>query len=138
MPQVLPIRRGQLVAQRPLAPAQTEADGQLPPGEAPQGRASPGFGTRPAGANGAGKGRKRRGTGLGAADRSPLGKSPDLDALKARQHLGLALAGRLSPADVTRAWKRAAAEHHPDRGGQHSTMQTLNLARDVLLGRGVS
>ena len=112
----------------------------MPQDQAPQGqgRKSPGFGSRPAAAKGTGKGRKRRGTGLGAADRSPLGKSPDLDALKARQHLGLALAGRLSPGDVTRAWKQAAAEHHPDRGGQHSTMQTLNLARDVLLGRGVS
>jgi hypothetical protein len=138
MPQVLPIRRGQLVAQRPLP--QSEPEGQVPQDQAPQGqgRNSSGFGARPAAAKGTGKGRKRRGTGLGAADRSPLGKSPDLEALKARQHLGLALAGRLSPGDVTRAWKRAAAEHHPDRGGQHSTMQTLNLARDVLLGRGVS
>ncbi|MCP9772644.1 molecular chaperone DnaJ [Synechococcus sp. Tobar12-5m-g] len=133
MPQVLPIRRGQLVAPRLLTKASAEAES-----DAPREREPSGFGARPPAAKGTGKGRKRRGTGLAAADRSPLGKSPDLDALRARQQLGLALAGRLSPADVTRAWKRAAAEHHPDRGGQHGTMQTINVARDALLGRGVS
>jgi curved DNA-binding protein CbpA len=37
---------------------------------------------------------------------------------------------------VTAAWKAAAAEHHPDRGGAHDTMQAVNGARDLLLGRG--
>ncbi|MCP9917782.1 molecular chaperone DnaJ [Cyanobium sp. ATX 6F1] len=82
-----------------------------------------------------GKGRKRKGTGLTAADRSPLGKSPDLEAIEARHLLGLALAGRLSSDVVTQAWKRAAGEHHPDRGGQHHTMTAINGARDLLLGR---
>jgi hypothetical protein len=82
-------------------------------------------------------GRRKRGTGLSAADRSPLGKAPDLDAIIARQRLGLPLAGRLREADVTRAWKLAAADHHPDRGGRHDTMQAVNIARDLLLGRGV-
>ena len=58
-------------------------------------------------------------------------------ALEARARLGLALAGRLSEGDVNRAWKRAASEHHPDRGGLHDTMQAINAARDLLLGRGI-
>jgi hypothetical protein len=82
-------------------------------------------------------GRRKKGSGLSAADRSPLGKAPDLDAIIARQRLGLPLAGRLREADVTRAWKLAAADHHPDRGGRHDTMQAVNMARDLLLGRGV-
>jgi hypothetical protein len=82
-------------------------------------------------------GRRKRGSGLSAADRSPLGKAPDLEAIIARQRLGLPLAGRLREADVTRAWKLAAADHHPDRGGRHDTMQAVNMARDLLLGRGV-
>jgi hypothetical protein len=84
--------------------------------------------------NKGGAGRKRRGTGLSAADRSPLGRSPDLEAMQARHRLGLALAGRLREADVTRAWKLAAADHHPDRGGAHDTMQAINAARVLLLG----
>jgi hypothetical protein len=82
-------------------------------------------------------GRRKRGTGLSAADRSPLGKAPDLDAIIARQRLGLPLAGRLREVDVTRAWKLAAADHHPDRGGRLDTMQAVNTARDLLLERGV-
>ena len=86
--------------------------------------------------NKGGAGRKRRGSGLSAADRSPLGRSPDLEAMQARHRLGLALAGRLREGDVTRAWKLAAAEHHPDRGGAHDTMQAINAARVLLLGLG--
>jgi hypothetical protein len=29
-------------------------------------------------------------------------------------------------------------EHHPDRGGAHDTMQLVNGARDLLLGRSLS
>jgi hypothetical protein len=83
------------------------------------------------------KGRRKKGTGLSAADHGPLGRSPGLEAIEARARLGLALAGRLREADVTAAWKRAAAEHHPDRGGNHGTMQAVNAARDILLGRGL-
>ena len=83
------------------------------------------------------KGRRKKGTGLYAADHGPLGRSPGLEAIEARARLGLALAGRLREADVTAAWKRAAAEHHPDRGGRHATMQAVNGASDVLLGRGL-
>ena len=68
----------------------------------------------------------------------PLGKHPDLDAIVARQRLHLPLSGRITEVDVTRAWKAAAGEHHPDRGGEHDTMQLVNGARDLLLGRGVA
>jgi hypothetical protein len=80
--------------------------------------------------------RKRRAAArLSASDWGPLGKHPDLDAIVARQRLGLPLSGRLAVAAVNQAWKRAAGEHHPDRGGAHDTMQAINGARDLLLGR---
>jgi hypothetical protein len=79
---------------------------------------------------------RRRSPSLSKADWGPLGKHPDLDAIVARQRLRLPLSGRLSPAAVNQAWKRCAAEHHPDRGGAHDTMQLVNGARDLLLGRG--
>jgi hypothetical protein len=104
-------------------------------GRAGRGRKPGAFGPQEASGS---QGRRKKGSGLSAADRSPLGKAPDLDAIIARQRLGLPLAGRLREADVTRAWKLAAADHHPDRGGQHDTMQAVNMARDLLLGRGVT
>ena len=64
-----------------------------------------------------------------------MGKHPDLEAIVARQRLHLPLSGRLTTAQVNQAWKRCAAEHHPDRGGEHDTMQLVNGARDLLLGR---
>ena len=79
------------------------------------------------------KGHKRKGPGLSAADRSPLGKAPDVDAIKARGILQLPLAGRLREAQVKSAYKRAAAEHHPDQGGEIVVMQRINAARDLLL-----
>lgn len=78
--------------------------------------------------------RRRRTSRLSPGDWGPLGKHPDLDAIVARQRLGLPLSGRLAVAAVNQAWKRAAAEHHPDRGGAHHTMQAVNGARDLLLG----
>ena len=96
--------------------------------------------TRGFGSGTAAKGRKRksgskRSPALSKADWGPLGKHPDLDAIVARQRLHLPLSGRLSAAQVNQAWKRCAAEHHPDRGGEHDTMQLVNGARDLLLGR---
>jgi hypothetical protein len=110
-----------------------------PKGRGQKGFQGPGESTGTSAKEGSSKGRggrKRRGSGLSAADRSPLGRSPDVEAMQARHRLGLALAGRLREADVTRAWKRAAAEHHPDRGGAHDTMQSINAARVLLLGLG--
>lgn len=77
----------------------------------------------------------RRSPALSKADWGPLGKHPDLDAIVARQRLHLPLSGRLTVERVQQAWKRCAAEHHPDRGGAHDTMQLVNGARDLLLGR---
>jgi hypothetical protein len=77
----------------------------------------------------------KRSPSLSKADWGPLGKHPGLDAVLARQRLHLPLTGRLSEAQVNQSWKRCASEHHPDRGGEHSTMQLVNGARDLLLGR---
>ena len=99
--------------------------------------------TKGFGSGGAAKGRKRKAGGkrspaLSKADWGPLGKHPDLDAIVARQRLHLPLCGRLSELEVNQAWKRCASEHHPDRGGEHDTMQLVNGARDLLLGRSLS
>jgi hypothetical protein len=94
------------------------------------------------GAGRAARGRQRAGSkrrsGLSKGDWGPLGKHPDLEAIVARQRLQLPLSGRLTAAQVNQAWKRGAAEHHPDRGGAHDTMQLVNGARDLLLGRSLS
>ncbi|MFM7647697.1 MAG: molecular chaperone DnaJ [Cyanobium sp.] len=103
-----------------------------------RGFAAPAGAASGTGSGAAAKGRKRRGSGLAAADRGPLGKCPDLEAIVARQRLGLPLAGRLREEEVARAWKQAAAEHHPDRGGALAMMQSVNGARDLLLGRVVA
>ena len=79
-------------------------------------------------------GRKRH-PALSKGDWGPLGKHPDLEAIVARQRLQLPRSGRLTAAQVNQAWKRCAADHHPDRGGAHDTMQLVNGARDLLLGR---
>jgi hypothetical protein len=111
-----------------------------PPREAESGNGAKGFGGRAGGtrkaARSSGKPRRKRSGGLSTADWGPLGKHPDLEAIVARQRLHLPLSGRLTETEVTAAWKAAAAEHHPDRGGAHDTMQAVNAARDLLLGRG--
>jgi hypothetical protein len=106
---------------------------------AEEGSEARGFGGGAMGRNQGGKGNRRKGSkrspALSKADWGPLGKHPDLDAIVARQRLGLPRSGRLTAAQVNQAWKRCAAEHHPDRGGTHDTMQLVNGARDLLLGR---
>jgi curved DNA-binding protein CbpA len=37
-----------------------------------------------------------------------------------------------SPIDIERQYKRAAAKHHPDRGGNEEQMKSLNEAYGVL------
>jgi hypothetical protein len=116
---------GQLTSR---APARGDQRQQTQPNE------QRGFGGR---AKPAGKRRanKKRSPGLSKADWGPLGKHPDVNAIVARQRLHLPLSGRLGVLEVNQAWKRCAAEHHPDRGGEHNTMQLVNGARDLLLGR---
>ena len=94
-----------------------------------------GFGGGRSGKGGKRKASSKRSPSLSKADWGPLGKHPDLDAILARQRLHLPRSGRLSQAQVNQAWKRCAAEHHPDRGGSHHSMQLVNGARDLLLGR---
>jgi hypothetical protein len=113
---------------------------EAPPRQTESGTGARGFGGKDGGTRKAprasGKARRKRSSGLSAADWGPLGKHPDLEAIVARQRLHLPLSGRLTETEVTAAWKSAAAEHHPDRGGAHDTMQAVNGARDLLLGRG--
>lgn len=114
---------GRPTARQPRPPA---------PSGAPPGR---GFASEPQPRKSAAKRRRRSLPRLSAGDWAPLGKHPDLEAIVARQRLGLPLSGRLEVATVNQAWKSAAGEHHPDRGGNHDTMQAINGARDLLLGR---
>ncbi|MCX5944754.1 MAG: molecular chaperone DnaJ [Cyanobacteria bacterium] len=144
MPKTLRDHRSPLVSLRPGGSDPSDAANPNPPAGA-QGEAAArrnGFGAgsskgSPKAGKAGAKGRKKKGSGLSAADRGPLGKHPDLEAIVARQRLHLPLSGRLGEAEVTRAWKLAAGEHHPDRGGLHDTMQLINGARDLLLGRGL-
>jgi hypothetical protein len=102
------------------------------------GSAQKGFGGGKAARGSKRKGSGRRSQSLSKGDWGPMGKHPDLDAIVARQRLHLPLSGRLKQEQVNQAWKRCAAEHHPDRGGEHHTMQLVNGARDLLLGRQLS
>jgi hypothetical protein len=126
----------QTARQQPAAPLATTnppAKRQRPAVPEPESR---GFGGGSGGSRSSKrKGGARRSPALSKADWGPLGKHPDLDAIVARQRLHLPLSGRLTVAQVNQAWKRCAGEHHPDRGGEHDTMQLVNGARDRLLGR---
>ena len=118
----------------------TTTSPQEPPGQSPaaEADAARGFGGGARGSRTRKRSDGRRRSGLSKGDWGPLGKHPDLDAIVARQRLHLPLSGRLTGAQVNQAWKRCASEHHPDRGGEHDTMQLVNGARDLLLGRDVS
>ncbi len=128
----------QTTLERPAVQLTTTSSPSQRQRPASEAAASKGFG-----GSGASKSRKRKGGGkrspaLSKADWGPLGKHPDLEAIVARQRLHLPLSGRLSESQVNQAWKRCASEHHPDRGGAHDTMQLVNGARDLLLGRSLS
>ena len=62
-----------------------------------------------------------------------MGRDPDLEAIQARQSLGLPLTGRLTEQQVKRAHKLLAVQHHPDKVGDPEVMTRFNNARDVLL-----
>ena len=62
-----------------------------------------------------------------------MGRDPGLEAIQARQCLGLPLTGRLTVAQVKRTHKLLAVQHHPDKGGDPTLMTRFNTARDVLL-----
>lgn len=121
---------------RPHALTTTTPPRSADPAAPSEGRDRKGFaGTGTAAKGGKRKSGGKRSAGLSKGDWGPLGKHPDLEAIIARQRLHLPLSGRLSATQVNQAWKRCASEHHPDRGGAHDTMQLVNGARDLLLGR---
>jgi hypothetical protein len=100
-----------------------------------------GFGSSGSGfasaASGAGKrsskGKRKPGKSNHRREQCPMGRDPDLEAIKARQALGLPLTGRLSEQQVKRAHKQLAVQHHPDKGGDPESMTRFNNARDALL-----
>ena len=79
------------------------------------------------------KSRRKPGKSNHRREQCPMGRDPHIDAIKARQSLGLPLTGRLTEQQVKRAHKLLAVKHHPDKGGDPELMTRYNNARDVLL-----
>ena len=50
-----------------------------------------------------------------------------------REDLSIFELGRITVAQVKRAHKLLAVQHHPDKGGDPEVMTRFNTARDVLL-----
>ena len=93
-----------------------------------------GFGNASAPGAGKQKASKRKpGKSNHKREQCPMGRDPDIEAIKARQSLGLPLSGRLTELEVKRAHKRLAVQHHPDKGGDPILMTRFNNAKDVLL-----
>ena len=78
-------------------------------------------------------GKRKPGKSNHKREQCPMGRDPDIDAIKARQSLGLPLSGRLTEQQVKQAHKLLAVKHHPDKGGDPELMTRYNNARDVLL-----
>ena len=94
---------------------------------------SKGFGGQASSAKRKSNKKRKPGTSNHRRDQCPMGRDPGLEAIQARQCLGLQLTGRLTVAQVKRAHKLLAVQHHPDKGGDPSLMTRFNTARDVLL-----
>ena len=94
---------------------------------------SSGFGTTASKRSKASKTRRKPGKANHRREQCPLGRDPELYAIKARQSLGLPLTGRLKALQVKQAHKLLAVQHHPDKGGDPEMMTRFNNARDVLL-----
>ncbi|CAE07843.1 conserved hypothetical protein [Parasynechococcus marenigrum WH 8102] len=86
-----------------------------------------------AGSSGKKSAKRKPGKANHRREQCPMGRDPDIDAIKARQSLGLPLTGRLTEQQVKRAHKLLAVKHHPDKGGDPELMTRYNNARDVLL-----
>lgn len=54
----------------------------------------------------------------------------------ARVTLGFPPGYQPSKSEIQKAYRSLALENHPDRGGSHSKMVALNVAKDILEGRG--
>ena len=94
---------------------------------------SSGFGNAASKRSKASKARRKPRKANHRREQCPLGRDPELDAIKARQSLGLPLTGRLNELQVKQAHKLLAVQHHPDKGGDPEMMTRFNNARDVLL-----
>ena len=94
---------------------------------------SKGFGGQASSAKRKSNKKRKPGTSNHRRDQCPMGRDPGLAAIQARQCLGLPLTGRLTVAQVKRAHKLLAVQHHPDKGGDPTLMTRFNTARDVLL-----
>jgi hypothetical protein len=68
--------------------------------------------------------------GFGQRDVAPKPISPQA---RHRQLLGLPLDRRLTPAEIHRAYKRAAKTAHPDGGGDAQKFLALSAAQDALM-----
>ena len=66
-------------------------------------------------------------------DQCPMGRDPGVEAIQARQSLALLLMGRLTVAQVKRAHKLLAVQHHPNRGSDPKLMTRFNSAHNVLV-----
>jgi hypothetical protein len=64
--------------------------------------------------------------------RGPFGAGPMPPSVRA-ECAALGLRWPCSETEVKKAWKRLAAEAHPDRGGNHDAFISLTKARDTLL-----
>lgn len=53
----------------------------------------------------------------------------------AKKLLGFDEAATPSADEVSKAWKKKALQHHPDRGGDAEMMKQINVAHDVLTGK---
>ena len=94
---------------------------------------SKGFGGQASSAKRKSNKKRKPGTSNHRRDQCPMGRDPGLEAIQARQCLALPLTGRLTVAQVKRAHKLLAVQHHPDKGGDPTLMTRFNTARDVLL-----
>jgi len=92
-----------------------------------------GFGSATPNRSKASKAKRKPGKANHRREQCPLGRDPEIEAIKARQSLGLPLTGRLKAHQVKQAHKLLAVQHHPDKGGDPEMMTRFNNARDVLL-----
>ena len=97
------------------------------------GAGSGGFGSASTGTGSKKRRQRKPGKANHRRDQCPMGRDPDLDAIRARQILGLPLTGRLTEQQVRRAHRLLAVSHHPDKGGEPELMTKFNNARDALL-----
>lgn len=102
-------------------------------GTTASGASAGGFGSTSAGAGSKRRTQRKPGKANHRREQCPLGRDPDLEAIRARQSLGLPLTGRLTEQQVKRAHKLLAVSHHPDKGGEPGMMTRFNNARDTLL-----